>query len=172
MLYWPTWTMVSRFCRDVDTVLMTEAGPMVTTVTWCGWGVWAGAGTMTVAWWVGAGGLVGANAWQNSKRQIQCWCVCFGNRRHVPVGGKIHVRPNKQTNKLGEKMFHSVQPSHSLNNTSNQGAACGEVHTPIDLASCGRLLEQETAAVEGDQLAGHRLAHKSVTAADSSESAR
>lgn len=28
-----TWTMVSRFCRDVDAVLMTDAGPMVTTVT-------------------------------------------------------------------------------------------------------------------------------------------
>lgn len=28
-----TWTMVSRFCRDVDAVLMTDVGPMVTTVT-------------------------------------------------------------------------------------------------------------------------------------------
>lgn len=49
--------MVSRFCRDVDAVLMTDAGPMVTTVTWCGR---TGAGTMTVAWCVGAGGVAGA----------------------------------------------------------------------------------------------------------------
>jgi hypothetical protein len=43
-----TCTMVSRFCRDVDTVLMLEAGLMVTTVTWCG--VSVGAGTMTGGW--------------------------------------------------------------------------------------------------------------------------
>lgn len=46
--------MVSRFCRDVETELMTEEGPMVTTLMW--WeGGGAGAGTITVGWWVGAG---------------------------------------------------------------------------------------------------------------------
>lgn len=30
----PTCTMVSRFCRDVEAVFITEAGPMVTTVAW------------------------------------------------------------------------------------------------------------------------------------------
>lgn len=58
-----TWTMVSRFCRDVDAVLITDAGPMVTTVTWWGRGGWTGAGTMTVAWCVGAGGVAGAKTW-------------------------------------------------------------------------------------------------------------
>lgn len=58
-----TWTMVSRFCRDVDTVLITDVWPMVTTVTWWGCGGWTGAGTMTVAWCVGAGGVAGANTW-------------------------------------------------------------------------------------------------------------
>lgn len=49
-----TCTMVSRFCRDVETELMTEEGPMVTTLMW--WeGGGAGAGTITVGWWVGAG---------------------------------------------------------------------------------------------------------------------
>lgn len=56
--------MVSRFCRDVDTVLITDAGPMVTTVTWWGWEGWTGAGTITVAWCVGAGGVTGANTWK------------------------------------------------------------------------------------------------------------
>lgn len=47
--------MVSRFCRDVETELMTEEGPMVTTLMW--WeGGGGGAGTITVGWWVGAGG--------------------------------------------------------------------------------------------------------------------
>lgn len=46
--------MVSRFCRDVETELMTEEGPMVTTLMW--WEGGGGAGTITVGWWVGAGG--------------------------------------------------------------------------------------------------------------------
>lgn len=50
-----TCTMVSRFCRDVETELMTEEGPMVTTLMWWEEGG-AGAGTITVGWWVGAGG--------------------------------------------------------------------------------------------------------------------
>lgn len=59
-----TWTIVSRFCRDVDAVLMTDVGPMVTTVTWCGR---TGAGTMTVAWCVGAGGVAGAKTcWEGA----------------------------------------------------------------------------------------------------------
>lgn len=49
-----TCTMVSRFCRDVETELMTEEGPMVTTLMW--WEGGGGAGTITVGWWVGAGG--------------------------------------------------------------------------------------------------------------------
>lgn len=61
-LYDPTCTIVSRFCLDVDTVLVWTDGLMVTTVTWW-WGCWVsvGAGTMTVGWWVGAGGVGGAN---------------------------------------------------------------------------------------------------------------
>lgn len=50
-----TCTIVSRFCRDVETELITEEGPMVTTLIW--WeGGGGGAGTITVGWWVGAGG--------------------------------------------------------------------------------------------------------------------
>lgn len=48
-----TCTIVSRFCRDVETELMTEEGPMVTTLMW--WEGGGGAGTITVGWWVGAG---------------------------------------------------------------------------------------------------------------------
>lgn len=51
--------MVSKFCRDVDAVLITEAGPIVTTVTWWGGGGNVGAGTITVVWWVGADGVAG-----------------------------------------------------------------------------------------------------------------
>lgn len=49
----PTCTIVSRFCLDVDTVLLVAAG--LAAVWWCGCWVSAGAGTMTVGWWVGAG---------------------------------------------------------------------------------------------------------------------
>lgn len=63
----PTCTIVSRFCLDVDTVLVWTDGLMVTTVTW--WGCWVsvGAGTMTVGWWVGAGGVGGASTWRMDK---------------------------------------------------------------------------------------------------------
>lgn len=52
--------MVSRFCLEVDTVLVWAEGLMVTTVTWWCW-FSVGAGTMTVGWWVGAGGVGGAS---------------------------------------------------------------------------------------------------------------
>lgn len=74
----PTCTIVSRFCLDVDTVLVWADGLMVTTVTWW-WGCWVsvGAGTMTVGWWVGAGGVGGASTWRTDKIWTQLKCVLF-----------------------------------------------------------------------------------------------
>lgn len=63
--------MVSKFCRDVDAVLITEAGPMVTTVTWWGGGGNVGAGTITVVWWVGAGGVDGENAYETHSDEAK-----------------------------------------------------------------------------------------------------
>ena len=44
---------MSRFCRDVDIMLLLGFG-LTAAVAKC-----VGAGTMTVGWWVGAGGVGG-----------------------------------------------------------------------------------------------------------------
>lgn len=76
--------MVSRFCLDVDTVLVWTDGLMVTTVTWW-WACWVnvGAGTMTVGWCVGAGGVGGASTWKTDKILLKY------KQRHVLLHSRL-----------------------------------------------------------------------------------